>query len=133
MKITHDSIDIGIVVTDIDASLRFYCGDLELEKLGELELPGNRVMHRLQAGTSMIKLQELRDDTPPRGPDGILAQAGIRYLTIWVAGIHSEVERLTARGCTFSRPLQEIRDGVYIAMLEDPDGNTVELIEMTDQ
>ena len=59
---------------------------------------------------------------------GLGAQSGIRYFTISVRDLPGVVKKLEAKGLTFAVPLREARPGVWIAMLEDPDGNTVELL-----
>lgn len=129
MKLSKPSMDIGIVASDIEASMRFYCEDLGLEKVSESTLPGNRTLHRLQCGDGLVKLQEYHDGAPDAGPPGIPAQAGIRYFTLWVSDLPAEAERLAARGVKFTRPLGQSPSGSYSAMIEDPDGNTIEFID----
>lgn len=132
MQIVNDSIDVGIYVRDVDACLRFYCDGLGLPKDGEVQFPGGRTQHRIRAGSSLIKLMQFPDgDAPPAGPAGRLAQTGIRYLTITVRDLAGVVKDLESRGLTFVVPPREARPGVTIAMLEDPEGNTVELLETT--
>ena len=108
MEIVSRSIDIGLVVTDIAASLEFYCGTLGWEKVGEMSLPGHRTMHLLRVGDSLVKLQVLHDGAPPLGPRGMLEQAGIRYFTVEVRELERVVEELKRSGCEFTRPFQEI-------------------------
>lgn len=129
MQIAKDAVDIGVYVRDIDACLRFYCDGLGLTKVGEVAFPGGRTQHRLQIGGSLLKLMEFPEDPPPAGPPGRMAQAGIRYFTIGVRNLPALVGELEAKGLTFAVPLRESRPGVWIAMLEDPEGNTVELLE----
>ena len=129
MEIAKPGIDLGILVRDVDACVRFYCDDLGLPKVAEIPFPGNRTMHRIQIGDTVLKLMEYRDGAPPAGPRGREAQAGIRYFTISVRDLPAVVAELEAKGHTFTVPLREARPGVWIAMLEDPDGNTVELLD----
>jgi catechol 2,3-dioxygenase-like lactoylglutathione lyase family enzyme len=129
MEITKPGIDLGILVRDVDACVRFYCEDLGLPKVGEISFPGNRTMHRIQIGDTVLKLMEYQDGPPPAGPRGREVQSGIRYFTISVRDLPAVVADLEAKGHTFTVPLREARPGVWIAMLEDPDGNTVELLE----
>lgn len=127
MRVCRPSIDLGLVTSDIEASLRFYCEDLGLEKVDAISLPGSRTMHRLRCGDGLLKIQELHDGPPAPGPPGITARAGIRYFTIWVSDLPELAARLEARGVPFARALQEYRLGVFNAMVFDPDGNTIEL------
>ena len=129
MEIAKPGIDLGVLVRDVAACLKFYCEDLGLPKAGEIPFPGNRTMHRIQIGDTVLKLMQYHDGAPPAGPRGLAAQSGIRYFTISVRDLPGTVQKLEARGHTFTVPLRETRPGVWIAMLEDPDGNTVELLE----
>ena len=128
MEIAKPGIDLGVLVRDVDACLKFYCEDLGLPKVGEIPFPGNRTMHRIQIGDTVLKLMQYHDGAPPPGPRGLAAQSGIRYFTISVRNLPAVVAGLEAKGHTFTVPLRESRPGVWIAMLEDPDGNTVELL-----
>lgn len=127
MNVSRPSIDIGFVAHDIDAMLGFYCDDLGLEKVDAVTLPGNRTMHRLRCGEGLVKIQELHDGAPDKGPDGITSQAGVRYFTIWLSDLPELAARLEAKGVRFARPLAEYRPGIFNAMVMDPDGNTIEL------
>lgn len=129
MDVTKPGIDLGVLVHDIEGCLKFYCEDLGLPKVAELPFPGNRTMHRIQIGDTVLKLMQYHDGPPPAGPRGLAAQSGIRYFTISVRDLPKVVQDLEAKGHTFAVPLRESRPGVWIAMLEDPDGNTVELLE----
>ncbi len=128
MEIAKPGIDLGVLVRDIDACLTFYCDGLGLTKVAEIPFPGNRTMHRIQIGDSVLKLMQYHDRELPAGPHDREAQAGIRYFTITVRDLPRVVQDLNARGHTFTVPLREARPGVWIAMLQDPDGNTVELL-----
>ena len=128
MEIAKPGIDLGVLVRDVEACLAFYCEDLGLPKVGEIPFPGDRTMHRIQIGDTVLKLMQYRDGAPPAGPRGLAAQAGLRYFTISVRDLPAVVAGLEAKGRAFTVPLREARPGVWIAMLEDPDGNTVELL-----
>ena len=128
MAITIEAVDIGVFVRDIDACLKFYCDDLGLPKVGEIEFPGGRTQHRIQLGPSLLKLMQFANDAPPAGPRGLLAQAGIRYITLVVPDVSALVKELEAKGLTFVVPLQKSPSGRWIAMIEDPEGNTLELL-----
>ena len=128
MEIAKEGIDLGVLVRDIDACLKFYCDGLGLEKVAEIPFPGNRTMHRIQIGNTVLKLMQYHDGAPPAGPAGRESQSGIRYFTIAVRNLPEVVKELEAKGLKFSVPLREARPGVWICMLDDPDGNTVELL-----
>lgn len=134
IELSKDSIDLGIVIRDSEASLRFYRDTLGLEHVGDMAMPltGNGVMHRLMCGTTLIKL--VRYDEPPTArnpPGGGSGGIGLRYFTLWVRDLEGLVRRFEEAGDKVVIPFTEIRPGVRIAMIEDPDGNWMELVQNT--
>lgn len=129
MKLAKDSIDLGIVVSDEKAALGFYRDVIGMEEAGELPVPGGR-MYRLNCGTSVIKLLKL-DSTPAArpAPGGPMGGIGLRYFTITVPDIKAQMAEIERRGIRPLLPITSFRPGVTIAMVADPDGNTVELLQ----
>ncbi len=127
MKAAKDAVDIGLFVSNIQASLDFYQGLLGLEKTEELDTPFG-TLHRLRLGQSDIKLIDPKR-VPPAGAIGIGEQLGIRYMTFVVRDLKGLCEELRGRGVEFTVAETEIRPGTRIAMVKDPDGNIVEFVE----
>lgn len=127
------AVDLGISVRDSAATLAFYCGVLGLEHVMDIPMPGTvagaGVMHRIQAGATTLKFVSL--DTLPElnVPGGPGAATGIRYLTIWVRNLVEMVEACRAAGYKVALEPTVVRAGILIAMIEDPDGNWVELLQ----
>lgn len=122
-------VDVGIIIRDSEAALHFYRDTVGLEHTGDVKaLTG--VMHRLQCGTSVIKLTR-PDDLPAAGnpPGGFLAGSGIRYLTIGVPDLDAIVAKCEAAGYRTAVPRTSVRPGVTIAVVEDAEGNWVEFLE----
>ena len=129
VELTKDSIDLGIVVSDADAALAFYRDVLGLEYLGERPMPGG-AMHRLGCGTSVIKLVSLKKPPPAAAPPGgIGGGTGYRYWTISVSNMEDVVAACEAAGRPVAVPITELAPGTTIAIVEDPDGNWVELLK----
>ena len=86
-------------------------------------------MHRLWCGESLIKIV-VPDREPPAmaAPGGIQGATGYRYWTISVDNLSELVAACEAGGYKVAVPETEIRPGVTIAMVEDPDGNWVEFL-----
>jgi catechol 2,3-dioxygenase-like lactoylglutathione lyase family enzyme len=131
VQVSKDSIDLGIIVTDEKAALAFYRDALGLESEGELPLPGGR-MYRLKCGTTVIKLLKLeRTPSSKPAPGGPMGGLGFRYFTISVPDIRALMAQLESKGIRPTVPVTEFRPGVTIAMVTDPDGNTVEFLQNT--
>jgi catechol 2,3-dioxygenase-like lactoylglutathione lyase family enzyme len=130
--LTKDSIDLGIVVRDAQRSLAFYRDVLGFEHVGEMPMPGGGgTMHRLLCGTTLIKLVHPATETAAAAPGGIQGAYGYRYFTISVDNLAEVTEQCGTAGHTVVVPPREIRGGISISIVEDPDGNWVEFLQVT--
>jgi len=126
MKPAKDSLDLGIIVSDIKASLNFYQNILGLEFVGITPVWFG-TMHRLRFGTSDFKLIEPKT-VPPPGAIGLEKQLGFRYVTFVIKNLSELCAELKGKGIEFALPEKEVRPGVRVAMVKDPDGNIVEFV-----
>jgi catechol 2,3-dioxygenase-like lactoylglutathione lyase family enzyme len=131
VALTKASIDLGLVVKDLEAATVFYRDVLGLSEVGDQPMPGG-TMRRLQCGTSTIKLiSPKRPPAAEAASGGIFAATGYRYWTISVSNLDEVITACTAAGRVVPVPRTQARPGVSIAMVADPDGNLVELMEAT--
>lgn len=130
LDVTKDSIDLGIVVRDIDAMLVFYRDTLGLPLTADMPMPGAH-MWRIGCGTTVIKLVKL-NNIPADGnpPGGIGGATGLRYFTISVSNLAEATAACEAAGYAVVRKPVEIRPGVTISIVADPEGNWVEFLQM---
>ncbi len=130
IQITKDSIDLGIVTKDSAALIKFYRDTLGLAEGGEQDMPGGGHMTRLMAGTTTVKIvMNGKDPKSEAAPGGLRGATGYRYFTISVSNLVEAAEECAAAGYNVPVPATEIAPGVTIAMIEDPDGNWVELLQ----
>jgi catechol 2,3-dioxygenase-like lactoylglutathione lyase family enzyme len=122
-----ESLDLGVLVSDIKSSLNFYQNVLGLEFIEERSLWFG-TMYRLRFGTSDFKLI-VPHTLPPKGPIGLESQLGFRYVTFVIKNLSKLCTELKDKGIGFILPEKEVRPGVRIAMVKDPDGNIVEFVE----
>ena len=127
MQPAKNCVDIGIVVKDIKKSLRFYQELLGLKKIEEMPL-WLGTMHRLGFGESFVKLIDPKK-VPAGGKVGLDQELGFRYLTFQIANIDEVCQACEKAGVAFELPKKELRPGVRIAMVRDPDGNVVEFLQ----
>jgi catechol 2,3-dioxygenase-like lactoylglutathione lyase family enzyme len=127
MKPAKNSLDLGVIASDIKASLNFYQNILGLEFIETVPLWFG-TMHRLRFGTSDFKLVDPKA-LPPKGAAGLENQLGFRYVTFVISNLSELCHHLRKSGIEFTLPEKELRPGVRIAMVKDPDGNIVEFVE----
>jgi catechol 2,3-dioxygenase-like lactoylglutathione lyase family enzyme len=128
-RLVKDAIDLGLVSRDAAACVAFYRDVVGLQDLGETPMPGG-TMHRLGAGASVLKVIDLRR-TPEASaaPGGLRGGTGYRYWTLSVDNLEDVVRDCEQAGRPVVVPPTEVRPGVTIAMVEDPDGNVLELLQ----
>jgi catechol 2,3-dioxygenase-like lactoylglutathione lyase family enzyme len=133
VQLAKSAIDLGIVISDSERSLGFYRDLLGFEHVADTPMPiaGGGTMHRLNCGDTLVKLVKLNNDPERDGGGGIGASTGLRYFTMIVSNLHEIVEQCEAAGVPTAVPTTEIRPGVSIAIVEDPDGNWVEFVQQS--
>lgn len=139
LRIAKAGVDIGIVVGDVAAQKRFYGDLLGLADMGEVPLP-NGTLHIYACGSSLLKLYAIAgaggDQT--RGEFG--SRKGLAYITLNVENIEEVLSVLERGGANVLTPLSEFDAGVDLpepvgrvraryAMIADPEGNRVELLQ----
>jgi catechol 2,3-dioxygenase-like lactoylglutathione lyase family enzyme len=129
VQLTKDSIDLGIVIRDSDRSLAFYRDTLGLEHVADMPVPGGATMHRLACGTTVVKLVKF-EQVPQAAnpPGGLVGATGIRYFTLSVGNLDEVLSACEQGGYKMIWKKREIRPGVFVGMVEDPDGNWVEFL-----
>jgi catechol 2,3-dioxygenase-like lactoylglutathione lyase family enzyme len=110
------------MVTDIEASLRFYVDGLGFALTNEWrpEKAGGRIQWCwLQIGDAALMLQEYwRDGRPSVAPPGPLGQGvSVCFMCADAIAIYHE---LVARGVAAERPF--VGNGLWVTSVRDPDG-----------
>lgn len=128
------AIDLGIVTTSGNgpAMLSFYRDVLGFRHEGDISMPhvGIQTMHRLWFADSLIKLVVPVEDPDNRAaPGGIGGGTGYRYWTMTIDNLDEVLAAVRDNGQPVIWEPREVRPGVTVAMVEDPDGNWVEFIQ----
>jgi len=121
------TVSVRYIVSDVDAAIAFYCGELGFEE----------VMHPAPA-FAMLSHGDLRLvlSAPGGGPGGGAAMpdgtvpepGGWNRFSLEVPDIEATVERLRTAGVRFRNDIVTGVGGKQI-LVEDPSGNPVELFE----
>jgi lactoylglutathione lyase len=119
MKYLHTMVR----VTDIDASLKFYCDALGLEELSRKDYPGGRYTLVFLAARGDESAQvELTHNWDPEEYGG---GRNFGHLAYAVDNIYDTCQRLQDHGVTILRPP---RDG-RMAFVRSPDDISIELLQ----
>lgn len=139
------TISVGVICTDLQASLDFYTKVIGMTKTGEFDvdedfsrrsgLAGGEAFHvevlRLGDGedNTQWKLMQFKEEPDTAKKKLISSNAGMQYITIFVKDLKPFVERIEAGKVAFCgdtpTPLGEDREFILV---QDPDGTFIELI-----
>ena len=147
---SSQTIDLGVVVSDIDRSAKFYKEALGFKEVPGFDVPGdwaNKVglsdgsklsvrVFVLGAGEAATKLKLMQfPDVRSKRTDNryIHSQLGFSYLTLHITDTTAALARLAKAkikpiaGGTRELP-KPLPQGVYLTIVRDPDGNLIELV-----
>lgn len=149
------TIDLGVVVKDLDRSIEFYTKAIGFTKVGHFDVPTATATDAgltnskdlsidvltLGAGdgATSLKLMELPEVIAREANNNFIhSQFGFSYITIHVKDTAKAMARLEAAGV---KPIAKgpvelpasLGAGVYLTVVKDPDGNFVELVGPSSQ
>ena len=142
---TTPRVDLGCVVSDIDASIKFYTTVIGFEQTGEFSVDakastalGLTDQQELNVkvltlgegeGATQLKLMQVATESAKPKNDYIHSSLGFSYITIYVKDIDAAMARLKSANV---KPVTTPQDlpgmPVKLALVRDPDGNIIELI-----
>jgi catechol 2,3-dioxygenase-like lactoylglutathione lyase family enzyme len=138
-------LEVGIACRDLPKQRRFYEEVLGFSFVSEFVVPADKAAAtRLSTqGYTVVRLQTsygeriklLAPNAPaPKRPDRpacILDEAGAIYLTFIISDLDAAIARLAAAGIALmtGEKRVEVRPGVYLAFVRDPEGNVLELVQ----
>jgi catechol 2,3-dioxygenase-like lactoylglutathione lyase family enzyme len=149
-QFTRGTIDLGVVVSDVEASVKFYTDVVGFREIEPFDVPADfatdvgltdnqafqvrvLVLNESEDATK-LKLIQFADAPGKKIDNGFIhSSLGFRYLTIWVADTAAAEARLKSAGV---KPLAKgpvplpagFPEGVFLTCVKDPDGNMVELV-----
>jgi catechol 2,3-dioxygenase-like lactoylglutathione lyase family enzyme len=155
-RFSKAGIELGIVTAQGEAMLAFYRDTLGLEPEVPLALPDGGLMHRLRCGASIVKIVCPATNKPTEGIASTASGApvttipavmdlcnlvrGFRMVTILVNDLDEALGRCVHDNArVICSPMDSRRESatgaqqpVRWVVVEDPDGNWVEFVELMD-
>ncbi len=123
-------MQIGIVPRDLQRSIAFYRDVMGFTYVGAMPVIEGRTLHLFDVDGGVLKLLEQSGETPAPAPHiaGPFARVtGVRWMTFDVTDLDAVVARCAGR--RFQMAVTELRPGLRVCIVEDDDGNAVELVE----
>lgn len=125
---TKPTLDVGIIVSDMDRSKSFYGCVLGLKETAPLPMPDGSSMIRYQAGTAILKLRAVPKAT--QYPGGTRTAIGFRLLTLYFNDLAPVLDRWKAAGGEAPKFTNGLAPGTKYGFVHDPDGNQIELVSL---
>ena len=149
-EFSKPTIDLGCVVSDIDASVKFYTEVVGFEESSgfkvsaeyakKVGLTDNKPLDIKVLtlgsgdGATQLKLMQIEGKSATAANEHIHSTLGFSYITIHVASTEKALKRIEAAGVetVADSPLPIAgAEHVTLTIIRDPDGNMVELISPT--
>lgn len=143
MTIRYATSHMGLCVTNLDRSLRFWCDGLGFELAERYELtdtlapglaqalevapPVELVSQMIVLGEWKFELLEYQTPTPRGMPSNSRGLLGYTHMSFWVDNVDAEAQRLVGFGGRIL-PTTRSHPGIPIQFIADPDGARVELM-----
>ena len=133
----------GVVVSDVDKSLEFYCDLLGFAVEKDLDEHGNyldlflgmqdvrvRTIKLSLKGRVSLELLSFADPYKREGSALELNNIGCTHIAMTVADLDRLYSQLSEKGVQFNNPPAVSEDGrAKVAFCQDPDGTYLELVE----
>ena len=143
-EFAQTTIDIGVVVSDVEKATKFYTEALGFIQVGSFDVadkmagdtgltdykPFQVRVFALGKEPSATKLKVMTVPGSKKVDNRYIGSSlGVNYLTMFVADLSKAMERLKRSGISPVKPPYRLGDGnSYLVLVKDPDGNTIELI-----
>ncbi len=149
-EFARQTIDIGVVVSDIEKAVDFYTNAIGFKELDGFKVPADfatdsgltqnqpldiRVLALgEEESATRLKLMQLPGVKSKKSDNTVIhSQLGVSYITIFVTDTNAALARLKKAGVAVAAkgPVELPKGfpaGVYLTVVKDPDGNIVELV-----
>jgi lactoylglutathione lyase len=130
MKSVTAIAHVALRIADIDRSLDFYVGKLGFAEMFRLDRDGRLwIVYLRITDTQYLELFPGGDGEWAPGPNEI----GPNHFCLEVNDIDAAISELADKGVSLIQAKKKAVDGNNQAWIEDPDGNRIELMQMSEE
>ncbi len=145
MEFSRTTIDVGIVVSDIEKAVEFYTRALGFAEAGSFDVSAQMALDTgltdsqpfqvrvfalgKEPTATKLKIMEIPGAASKRVDNRYIGSSlGLRYLTVFVLDLDKTMERLKRHGVAPVKEPYSLGGNSYLILVKDPDGNIIELI-----
>jgi lactoylglutathione lyase len=129
-NLAKQSLDVGLVTDDEARAVAFYHDLLGFRHEMDIPFPGVGVVKRFLCGDSVFRILVIEGEAKYRNSrEGLISQTGLRYMTLTVSNLDELFAAIKAAGFPAISAPHLLRPGTRIAVVEDGQGVTIELME----
>ncbi len=141
---SRTTIDIGVVVSDVEKAAKFYTQALGFTETGSFDVAAQMANNTGLTDNKPFKVRTFSLGKEPTATNLKIMQIagsksqdnqyigsslGFRYLTVFVGDLGKTLDRLKENGVAPVKPPYRLGTGDnHLILVKDPDGNTIELI-----
>ena len=139
--------EMGICVDDLENMIAFYGNVLGFKLISKIDVPadksneagftsGGYTIVRMQTnyGERIKLVRPMTSPNPRTSGKEVLSNKGNVFLTFIVEDLKLTVSRIkdTDAPIRTEGSIMEVRDGVFLSIIDDPEGNHLEFVEYSD-
>ena len=121
-------IEVGLVSTDPEPLVAFYCGALGFTPTVSFTAAAGTV-RKFRAGQAGLKIFVPLGEAQPNPVEPLGQREGVAYFALGVDDAEAAFRRVVEAGATAVLEPVSHRPGAVAAMVRDPGGNLIELLE----
>ena len=139
--------EMGICVDDLENMIAFYGDVLGFKLISKIDVPadksneagftsGGYTIVRMQTnyGERIKLVRPMTSPNPRTSGKEVLSKKGNVFLTFIVEDLKLTVSRIKVADAPIRTQdsIMEVRDGVFLSIIDDPEGNHLEFVEYSD-
>ena len=139
--------EMGICVNDLEKMIAFYGDVLGFKLISQIDVPADKSSEAgfTSGGYTIVRMQTnygeriklvrpMTSANPRLSGEEVLSKKGNVFLTFIVEDLKHTVSRIkdTDAPIRTQGNIMEVRDGVFLSIIDDPEGNHLEFVEYSD-
>ena len=139
--------EMGICVDDLEKMIAFYVDVLDFKLISRIDVPPEKSSEAgfSSSGYTIVRIQTnygeriklvkpMRLAKPRASGNEVLSKKGNVFLTFIVDDLKTTVSNLKETGAPSRTQgsIMEVREGVFLSITDDPEGNHLEFVEYSD-